>query len=172
VEFIQQVSSEGGKNSPIDVEESGEILFKNDQKLKWTYLKPDYKVFLLEGNQYRFYDEDNEQLTIGKIKDWSRQWIWQLLFSDDVFRYASSKDEGSKKIVRILNKKDSLDIEITVDSDFLPTRMVQVDASDARMIYIFKNYRQNVVITDDAFQLKIPPGVDVVNEEENENPGK
>ncbi|MGE5340456.1 MAG: LolA family protein [Candidatus Omnitrophota bacterium] len=170
VEFIQQVSSESGLNAPVDVEESGEILFKNDQNLKWTYLKPDYKLFLLEGNTYRFYDQDNEQLTIGKITDWKRQWIWQLLFSNEIVRYASSRDEGNRKKLFIKHAAESLEVEILVNSDFLPIRMTQIDPSGARMTYFFKNYRPHTVIPADAFQLKIPKGVEVINE--NENAGK
>jgi outer membrane lipoprotein-sorting protein len=172
VDFIQQVYTEEGKNARIDVEESGEIIFKNDKELKWTYLKPDFKIFLLEGSEYRFYDEDNEQLTIGKIKDMGRQWIWQLLFSDDVYRYSSVRDDGNRKTIRIKNDKDSLDIEITVDEVFLPVHVVQIDPSGARMIFHFKNYRPHFLIPADAFQLKVPQGVEVVREDEKENPGE
>jgi len=65
VNFTQQVYTD----EELDIEESGEIIFKNDQLLKWTYLDPDYKVFLLEEDNYQFYDEDNQQLMIGKIKE-------------------------------------------------------------------------------------------------------
>jgi outer membrane lipoprotein-sorting protein len=171
VEFVQQVSTESDNDSQVDVEESGAILFKNDSEVKWTYRKPDYKVFLLEGSDYRFYDRDNEQLTIGKIKDRNRQWIWQLLFSDDIFRYASDRKQGNQNIIRIKNDRESLDVEITVDSNFLPVKMIQVDSSGARMIYHFKNYKVNITIPGDAFKLDIPKDTEVVNEEEKENPG-
>lgn len=143
-------------------------MFKNEQKLKWTYRKPDYKVFLLEGDDYRFYDQDNEQLTIGKIKDRSRQWIWQLLFSDDIFRSSSLEDDKGQKVIHVKNKKDSLDVRITVDENFLPVKIFQIDPSGARMIFYFKNYRANVTVPDNAFQLNVPKGVDIIHADDIE----
>jgi len=168
VDFVQQVFSEGNKEGEnhehmqSDLEESGEIIFKSDQLLKWTYLEPDYKVFLLEGDSYRFYDEDNEQLIIGKVKDRSQQWIWQLLFSRDLSRYVRWDESGRK--IHIKNDRDAIDMEITINADSLPVKVVQTDLSGARMVYYFKRYRQNIAVPKDAFQLKIPEGVDIVRE--------
>lgn len=167
VSFVQQVSGDENANMAVDLEESGEILFKNDRQLKWTYLEPDYKVFLLEGDDYQFYDEDSEQLILGKIKDRSQQWIWQLLFADDIFRYARW-DEGRKSI-HIKNERDSIDMEIIINRDSLPVKVVQTDLSGARMVYYFKNYRQRINIPEDAFRLKVPEGVDIVRQYESED---
>ncbi|NIM15115.1 MAG: hypothetical protein GTO45_24390 [Candidatus Aminicenantes bacterium] len=167
VSFVQQVSSEKNANMPVDLEESGEILFKNDQQLKWTYLEPDYKVFLLEGDDYQFYDEDNEQLIIGKIKDRSQQWIWQLLFADDIFRYA--RWDEARKSIHIKNDRDSIDMEIIINSDSLPVKVVQTDLSGARMVYYFKDYCQRIIIPEDAFRLQVPEGVDIVRQYQDED---
>ncbi len=172
VDFVQQVASESKHNAAIDLEESGDILFKNDQQLRWVYLKPDYKVFLLEGDKYRFYDQDNEQITIGRIKDRSHQWIWQLLFSDDVFRFASAKEKEKPVKIRIKNDAESLNVEISVTQDFLPSQVIQVDPSGARMIYYFKNYHPNVAIPDNAFQLNVPNDVETIYDEDGENKDK
>lgn len=174
VSFVQQVFSDKNANMPVDLEESGEILFKNDQQLKWTYLEPDYKVFLLEGDDYQFYDEDSEQLILGKIKDRSQQWIWQLLFADDIFRYA--RWDEARKSIHIKNDRDSIDMEIIINSDSLPVKVVQTDLSGARMVYYFTDYRQRIIIPEDAFLLKVPEGVDIVRqyqgEDENEQKKK
>jgi outer membrane lipoprotein-sorting protein len=167
VSFVQQVSGDEDASMGVDLEESGEILFKNDQQLKWTYLEPDYKVFLLEGDEYQFYDEDNEQLIIGKIKDRSQQWIWQLLFADDIFRYA--RWDEARKSIHIKNDRDSIDMEIIINSDSLPVKVIQIDLSGARMVYYFKDYCQGIIIPDDAFLLKVPQGVDIVRQYQGED---
>jgi len=151
-------------NAQPDLEESGEILFKDDRQLKWTYLDPDYKVFLLTGENYQFYDEDNEQLIIGKIKDKSRQWVWQLLFSDDIFPY--TRWDGAHRKIHIKNESEAvfIDIEIKINSDFLPVKMTRKDPTGARMVYYFKNYRQKIKISEDTFRLKVPDDVDIVRE--------
>jgi outer membrane lipoprotein-sorting protein len=169
VNFVQQVYTD----EQLDIEESGEIIFKNDLLLKWTYLDPDYKVFLLEGDNYRFYDEDNEQLIIGKIKDKSHRWVWQMLFSDDIFRdYIVTWDKARKKI-HIKNNPDSrtgdsgdiaIDIEIIIDDDSLPITLIQDDPSGARIVYHFKEYQAKIKIPDDTFRLNVPEDVEIIRE--------
>lgn len=158
--FIQQVYSD----EQIDIEESGEILFKDDQHLKWTYVKPDFKVFLLIKNLYKFYDEENEQLTIGEINDRSQQWIWQLFFSDEILQY-TRVDETLKKIyIKKNDPEQPLDIEIRLNNEYLPVQVIQVDPnSGARMIFYFKDYKGNIKIPEDAFLLKVPEDVDVID---------
>ena len=169
VNFSQQVYTD----EQLDIEESGEIIFKNDQLLKWTYLDPDYKVFLLEGDNYQFYDEDNEQLIIGKIKDRSHQWVWQMLFSDDIFRdYFVAWDKARKRI-HIRNNPNSrtgdtgdiaIDIEIIINDDALPITLIQDDPSGARIVYHFKEYKPKIEISDDTFRLSVPDDVEIIRE--------
>lgn len=169
VKFSQQVYTD----EQLDIEESGEIIFKNDRLLKWTYLDPDFKVFLLEGDNYQFYDQDNEQLIIGKIKDRSHRWVWQMLFSDDIFRdYLVTRDQAGKKI-HIKNNPGSrtedtgdiaIDIEIIIDDDSLPITLIQDDPSGARIIYHFKEYQSKIKIPDDTFRLSIPDDVEIIRQ--------
>lgn len=173
VEFVQELYSDGDTDGYKDLEESGEILFKNQTQLIWTYLEPDYKVFLLEGDNYKFYDRDSEQMILGTIEDKNRQWIWRLLFSDDIIPYTrlgpgwNSKD-GSKTFI-LKNPEEPLDVEITLDRRMLPGKVVQLDPSGARIVYFFKNYRPKIVIPANAFQLKVPEGVEIIRYQEEEN---
>ncbi|MGD2085764.1 MAG: outer-membrane lipoprotein carrier protein LolA [Candidatus Aminicenantes bacterium] len=169
VNFVQQVYTD----EQLDIEESGEIIFNNHQLLKWTYLTPDYKVFLLEGDNYQFYDEDNEQLIIGKIKDRSQQWVWQMLFADDIFRdYEVTWDKARKKI-HIKNNPNSrtgasgditIDIEIIINDDSLPITLIQADPSGARIVYHFKEYQSKITIPDKTFRLSVPDNVEIIRE--------
>lgn len=169
VNFAQQVYTD----EQLDIEESGEIIFKNDQLLKWTYLDPDYKVFLLEEDNYQFYDEDNEQLIIGKIKDRSHQWVWQMLFSDDIFRdYFVAWDKAHKRIYIKNNPNSrtgdtgdiSIDIEIIINDDALPITLIQDDPSGARIVYHFKEYKPKIEIAGDTFRLSVPDNVEIIRE--------
>ncbi len=156
VRFVQQVFDE----DQLEIEESGEIIFKDHQQLKWTYLDPDYKVFILEGGNYKFYDQENEQLTIGEVKDKGQQWIWQLLFSEKAADHIKA-DEKNRK-VHIKNDAEALDLEVLVDNRFLPVKAVQNDPSGARLVYYFKDYKEKIKISSDLFQLKVPEGVEVI----------
>lgn len=173
VEFVQELYSDGDTGSYKDLEESGEILFRNQDQLKWTYMEPEYKVFLLEGNDYKFYDRDSEQLILGKIEDKNRQWIWRLLFSNEIVPYTRlgpgwNSDGGTRTLI-VEKPEESLDIEITLDQRMLPGKVVQLDPSGARVVYFFKNYRPKIVIPANAFQLKVPEGVEIIRYNEVEN---
>jgi outer membrane lipoprotein-sorting protein len=168
VNFTQQVYTD----NELDLQESGVILFKSDQQLKWIYQDPDFKIFLLDGGKYQFYDEDNEQLIIGKIKDKNQQWIWQLLFSEDLFRdYPVTWDDDLKRF-HIKSKSGhqenageiGIDIEIIVNESYLPASVIQNDPSGARIVYHFKEYKPKIKIPDDSFQLNVPDDVEIVHE--------
>jgi len=176
VEFVQELYSDGDTSDLKDLEESGEILFKSRDQLKWTYLEPDYKVFLLEGDNYRFYDRDSEQLILGKIDSKNRQWIWRLLFSDDIIPYTRTgpgwNSDGGTRTLVIKNPEEPLDVEITLNRRMLPEKVVQLDTSGARIVYFFTNYRRNIVIPANAFQLTVPEGVEIIRNNEDENIGE
>ena len=173
--FLQEVFTDEAEQA--DIRESGEIIFKNDRALKWTYLDPDYKVFLLEGDDYRFYDQDNEQLIIGKIQDKSRQWVWQVLFSDDLVRSSQIGWDENQKTLRIRHDPDAradesgewgdaaIDIEVTVNNEFLPVKVLQKDPAGARILYYFKEYTPHVEISDETFRLTVPDDVEIIREE-------
>jgi outer membrane lipoprotein-sorting protein len=173
VVFLQQVFTEDNDNP--DIQESGEIIFKDDHQLKWTYLEPDYKVFLLSGDTYRFYDRDNEQLIIGKITDRSQQWVWQLLFSDRLFRDFSLSWDETGKAIHIKGDPGSapgsahagdgqVDIEVTVDNDSLPVKVLQRDPTGARIVYYFKTYYPRLEIPAGIFRWEVPEDTEIIRE--------
>ena len=75
-DFIQQVYIDEEKT----LEESGFIIFADRSRVKWQYLDPEAKTFILEGGSYRFYDSANNQLSRGRIGERGEQLIWELLF--------------------------------------------------------------------------------------------
>lgn len=162
LQFVQQVYTD----DTLSIEESGEIIFKDERHLKWIYLKPNFKVFLLWEDNYKFYDEENEQVTIGKIKDQGRQWLWQLFFSEDILRYSYTTTPGEKKIfIKKESTEEPLDIEIVVNNDYLPVQVIQQDpTTNTRMIFYFKDYKEKILIPGDAFELKVPKNVETVEE--------
>jgi outer membrane lipoprotein-sorting protein len=148
----------------MDIEETGEILFKDDLHLKWTYLYPDLKIFLIEKDLYKFYDEENEQLTIGKIKEKNKQWIWQLFFSDEILQFTTTEEKSKRLFLRKEDSDPPLDIEIVLNSEYLPIKVIENNPSGIKMVFYFNNYKKQVKIPTGAFDLKIPKGVDIVYE--------
>jgi outer membrane lipoprotein-sorting protein len=158
VNFTQQVYSD----DQMDLEESGAIIFKDDRSLRWTYREPDYKVFLLEGDNYKFYDEDNEQLLIGKVSDQSGQWLWQLFFSDSILPFTNWNEKD--RIIKIKDSNRELEMEITLDNEFLPVKVNQIDASGVSIVYLFNDYLKNISVSAENFNLKVPDDVEIIRE--------
>jgi outer membrane lipoprotein-sorting protein len=132
-------------------------------------------VFLLQEDDYQFYDQENEQLTVGKVKDRSRQWLWQLFFSDDILQYTSTigtsgtvatGGAAEKKIfIKKQHAEEPLNIEILLNSDYLPVEVIQQDPNTgSRMIFYFKDYKEKIVVPGDAFELKVPKNVETIEE--------
>lgn len=159
VNFIQQVI----EDDLIEIEESGEILYFNQTLLKWTYLKPDYKIFVLNGNKYSYYDKEENQVTRGKIKEKGQQWIWQHLFSEEFKDQV--KFDDLKRLFIFKDKTSDLDLEVYIDKKFLPNKIIQTTALGGRNVYYLTNYQPRVRTSNKDFNLSIPQGVELVEVE-------
>ena len=157
VDFIQQVYID----DELEIEESGYILVRDLSHLKWVYMKPDDKIFLIEENNYRFYDRENNQLLKGKIEEKRQKWIWQLLFSDTIAD--SIKCDRFNKRILIEKEDEELDFEVFIGSRMLPGRVIQKDPSGARYIYLFENYQGKTAISKSDFQLDLPDDVEIID---------
>lgn len=157
VSFIQQVYYD----DELEIEESGEIIYHSINKLKWIYLHPEHKEFIIIDNNYQFYNQEDNELTIGQIEKKNQQWIWQLLFSDEI----SSHIKEDKKNDRIYIKKeaDDIDFEIIIGKDLLPKMAIQKDATGIKYIYSFSNYKKKIKTENDDFILKLPENVDIID---------
>jgi hypothetical protein len=129
----------------------------------------------LTGDVYRFYDRDNEQLIIGKVKDRGQQWVWQLLFSDRLLRDSRLSWDQTRKTIYIKGESGSapspadtgdmkVDIEVTMDDDSLPVKVLQHDPSGARIVYYFKEYQPRLEISAGTFQLEVPEDTEIIRE--------
>jgi len=157
VDFVQEVFLEGEK----ELSESGTILYRDVSLLKWTYTDPEYKVFLLQGRRYRFYEKASNQLIIGRIQDKDQQWIWQILFSKEIDNAVRTVE--AERTLFIRDTDGGLDLEVTLGGDGLPQRVVQRDEMGATTVYVFTHYRRRVNIERGAFELDLPADVEVVD---------
>ena len=146
------------------VEESGEILFKNPQQIRWEYLKPERKIFLLEGDFYQFYEVEENQLTRGEIEEKNQQWFWQLLFSDEIKEIKVGVAQGDR-ILLLQDETQEIDIEIHLNKENLPSRIIKKDASGATEVLKLKRYKKKVKVSAADFELKLPDDVVIIDSE-------
>ncbi|MEN8154679.1 MAG: outer-membrane lipoprotein carrier protein LolA [Acidobacteriota bacterium] len=156
VKFKNQVVN----NESIELEESGEFFFKNSNELKWIYTEPDYKVWLIKNNRYKFYDKEDEQLTTGILNDKDRLWIWQLINNDKFKKYL--KINVRDKTIHIIKESEAINTKIFINNNYLPEKVVQKDQTGVDIIYIFYNYKNNTKFSKEDFELKIDDNTDII----------
>jgi outer membrane lipoprotein-sorting protein len=160
-DFVQQVFIDG----EMSLEESGFIVFANRAQVKWQYLHPDFKTFILENGHYKFYDRENNQLFNGRIDPKNEQLIWDLLFSEKPGQI-SRWDERTRTILLSVNEGSGpQELKIKVGNDFLPERVEQNSADEVTTIYIFKRYLIRISLEAEDFKLDLPANVEIIEEE-------
>lgn len=160
-DFVQQVFID----DEMSLEESGFIVFADRAHVKWQYLHPDFKTFILENGHYRFYDKENNQLLKGRINPKNEQLIWDLLFSQKPGQ-VSRWEERTRTILLNVNDGSGLqELKIKIGNDFLPERVEQTSADEVTTIYIFKNYLTGITLEASEFALNLPAAVEIIEEE-------
>ncbi|MFH2108135.1 MAG: outer membrane lipoprotein carrier protein LolA [Chrysiogenia bacterium] len=159
-DFSQQVFIDEEKI----LEESGVIIFADRSRMKWQYLNPEAKIFILEDGNYSFYDRENNQLMRGRIGAHSEQLVWELLFSDRPGN-ASSWDSQQRTIRLRLNGEGGVqELKIKIGADYLPERVEQITINEATTVYLFSNYRSRITLTPGEFDLDLPDDVEIIEE--------
>lgn len=161
VDFVQQVYVD----EEMTIQESGVIVFADRDRVKWQYLDPTPKTFILENGGYRFYDPENKQLLRGRVGARGEQLIWELLFSDRPGN-ASRWDARSRTIrLSLAGENGVQELEITVGADLLPARVRQTAVNEVTTVYVFKNYRSRVRLAAGEFNLDLPADVEIIDEQ-------
>ncbi len=161
VDFIQQVYVD----EEMTLEESGVIVFANRERIKWQYLDPTVKTFILENGRYRFYDSENNQLLRGRVGERGEQLIWELLFSDKPG--SSSIWDAQQHSIRLFvgGENGIQELTIHIGADFLPLRVEQTAVNEVTTVYVFRNYRSRVTLSAREFDLDLPADVEIIEEQ-------
>ncbi len=162
VDFTQQVLVD----EEMTLEESGVIVFAGRDRVKWQYLVPTAKTFLLESGRYRFYDSESNQLLQGSLGERGEQLIWELLFSDRPG--SSSRWDPRERTITISLAGDAArgvqELQVHIGPDFLPLRVEQTAENDVTTVYIFSHYRPRVTLAPKEFELDLPSDVEIIEE--------
>jgi outer membrane lipoprotein-sorting protein len=159
-DFVQQVFID----DEMSLEESGFIVFADRAHVKWQYLHPDFKTFILENGRYQFYDKENNQLINGRIDPRNEQLIWDLLCSEKPGQVSRWEERTRTILLSVDEGSGPQELKIKVGNDFLPERVEQISADEVTTIYIFKNYLTSITIGSKDFELNLPPTVEIIEE--------
>ncbi len=162
VDFVQQVFIDGG----LELQESGVIVFAHRERIKWEYLDPESKIFILEKDRYRFYDRENNQLLRGRVGESGEQLIWELLLAERPGA-AVRWDAGTRAIfLSFQGQEGAQEVKVSVGADFLPQRVEQAAENEVTTVYLFRNYRRRVPLAPGEFDLDLPADVEIIEDQQ------
>jgi outer membrane lipoprotein-sorting protein len=160
-DFVQQVFIDG----ELNLEESGFIVFADRTRVKWQYLNPERKTFILENGRYQYYDRESNQLLKGAIDPGNEQVIWDLLCSGDPGQDIRWEERTRTIRLGFQAGRERQELAIRVAPDFLPERVRQVSAQDVITVYAFRAYRTRIALDPGEFKLDLPEDVEIIENE-------
>jgi outer membrane lipoprotein carrier protein len=164
--FTQRFTPKGFKTSQV---ESGTVTFGTLPMMRWTYSRPEEKVFVFDGQQSWFYVPADKQVTISAIDDQRKSELPFLLLGDAAardrhFMVRETSSRGTTTIV--LQPRSAAALIRTATLAIAPaTHLIQrleyTDREGNRTTFEFSDYRKRTVSAD-VFRFTPPPGVQVV----------
>lgn len=124
-------------------------------------MEPDYKVAIIRGGEYQFYDRENEQITLGTISTKNQQWIWQLLYSPDISDRIQCDIEGRAIFLR--DEAEEMDYELYLGQDNVLKKVIHRDPTGATNVYHFSQYQPRIQVHEDDLTLSYPGDVEIID---------
>ena len=165
--FTQRFTPKGFTNSQV---ESGSVIFGALPMMRWTYTKPEEKIFVFDGNQSWFYVAADKQVTVATIDDRRRSELPFLLIGDPASRerlfVVSESRRGNNVVVSLQPRNASATIRNITLTIAPGTHLIQQlqysDREGNRTVFDFSGFRRRT-ISPELFHFKPPPGVEVVS---------
>jgi outer membrane lipoprotein carrier protein len=167
-QFTQRFTPKGFKNSQTD---SGSVVFGTMPMMRWTYARPEEKVFVFDGNRSWFYLPTEKQVTVTTIDEQRRAELPFLIIGDPAARerhFIVRETTRGNTVITTLQPRDTSALIRSVTITILPaTHAIQsVSYSDRdgnETTFSFSGFSRRTV-TPDFFHFTPPAGVEVVQQ--------
>jgi outer membrane lipoprotein carrier protein len=153
--------------------ESGFLQVKKPGKMRWDYKRPEPKVFVSDGRRIYLYVPADNQVIVSPVPDEDEATTAVLflvgkgnLTRDFTVTYAEGggADTYALRLQPRLPERDYDWLQIIVDRKTLQIRSLSAaDSQGGRSTFQFSNLKENVGLSDKAFEFKIPRGADVTD---------
>ena len=165
--FTQRFTPKGFTHSQI---ESGNVIFGSLPMMRWTYTKPEEKVFVFDGTNSWFYVAADKQVTVATIDDRRRSELPFLLIGDAAARerlfIVNESSRGGASVVTLQPRSGSSAIRNVTLTIVSATHLIQqleyADREGNRTVFDFSGYQRRST-SPDVFRFTAPAGVQVVN---------
>lgn len=164
--FTHRFTAKGFKNAQV---ESGSVVFGSLPAMRWSYSKPEQKLFVFDGSQSWFYVPSDKQVTLGRVTDARKRELPFLLLGDPAARdkhFVVKQQNRGGAVVTTLQPRDKnamvKNVTVTIaPSTHLIQRIEYTDRDGNRTSFDFSGYHRRAA-TADTFRFAPPAGVQVV----------
>jgi chaperone LolA len=166
--FTQRFTPKGFKNSQI---ESGTVVFGALPKMRWSYLSPEQKVFVFDGNTSWLYIASEKQVTQKTLYERERAELPFLMLADPAARdhhFVVHETMRGGTVVTTLQPRGMSgmirNVTITIDAaTHRIQRLAYSDRDGNQTTFDFSGFTKRSVPAD-FFHFTTPPGVLVVEQ--------
>jgi outer membrane lipoprotein carrier protein len=164
--FTHRFTAKGFKNSQV---ESGSVVFGTLPAMRWSYSKPEQKLFVFDGTNSWFYVPGDKQVTVGKVDDAKKRELPFLLLGDAAGRerhFIVKEQKRGNAIVTTLQPRNKAALMKSVTVTIAPsTHLIQrieyADRDGNRTAFDFSGYHRRAASAD-TFRFAPPAGVQVI----------
>ena len=164
--FTHRFTAKGFKNSQV---ESGSVVFGTLPAMRWSYSKPEQKLFVFDGSNSWFYVPGDKQVTVARVDDTKKRELPFLLLGDPAARqkYFSVKEQkrGNSVVATLQARTPAAivkNVTVTIAPDtHLIQRIEYTDREGNRTSFDFSGYHRRAASAD-TFKFAPPAGVQVI----------
>ncbi len=164
--FTHRFTAKGFKNTQV---ESGSVVFGTLPAMRWSYSKPEQKLFVFDGANSWFYVPADKQVTVARIDDAKKHELPFLLLGDATARgrfFNVKEQKRGNTVVTTLSSRNPSALVKNVTVTIIPsTHLIQrieyADRAGNRTSFDFSGYHRRAASAD-TFKFAPPAGVQVI----------
>lgn len=164
--FTHRFTAKGFKTSQV---ESGTVVFGSLPAMRWSYSRPEQKVFVFDGTNSWFYVPADKQVTLGRVTEARKRELPFLLLGDPAARdkhFVVKQQNRGGSVVTTLQPRDKgaivRNVVVTISpSTHLIQRIEYTDRDGNRTSFDFSGYHRRAASAG-TFKFTPPEGVQVI----------
>jgi outer membrane lipoprotein carrier protein len=171
---FDQIYYSSSMSTPL--REKGKFYFKKPELMKWVYREPEEKFFLYKNGIFLWYVPEDKELIRGALsKEQHEAEILSILSGQKslldayIIEFSSFPTEKPEAWQLKLTSKEEGEysyILLEIDKkNWLIRRAIFFDWAGNKTEYKFTKIKTNVRFSKDAFELKVPPDVEIIEYE-------
>ncbi|MGZ6162730.1 MAG: LolA family protein [Myxococcaceae bacterium] len=151
---------------------TGTVAFQKPAKMRWEYLTPSKRTFVLSGDRIYALDPDAQTLTKAALPtsqlSASVTFLWGKGKLGDEFDISRTEcKECAGTLLTLVPKKPDArfrEVQLEIDSKSAQVRRsIVIDPDGSRNTITFSALKTNVALPKETFQLTPPPGTQIID---------